>query len=91
MAHLAAFVVAVNGLEPELERAVGGLALGQWSGAVRTRVGWAVLRSLGREEAQRLDASDLRARVRRALENRRRQEARKGVLAAARTEILVDL
>jgi len=95
MAHLAPFVLGANGVEPELERAAFGLSEGQWSGAVRTRVGWAVLRVIGRSEGQAMTTDALRALVRRALESRRLQAAQAELLAslraAARVEVLVDL
>lgn len=95
LTHLAPFVVGTNGVEPELERTALGLSEGQWSGAVRTRVGWAVLRAVGRVEGQELAPDALRARVRQALESRRLLAARQELLAtlrsAARIEVLVDL
>lgn len=95
MSHLAPFVLGANGVEPDMERAAHGLAEGQWSGPIRTRVGWAVLRALGRVEGTEPAPDALRAMVRRALESRRLQAARQEILAslrsAARIEVLVDL
>ena len=95
MSHLAPFVLGANGVEPDMERAALGLAEGQWSGAIRTRVGWAVLRALGRVEGTEPTPDALRAMVRRALESRKLQAARQEILAAlrsaARIEVLVDL
>ncbi|MDB4928757.1 MAG: hypothetical protein JWM10_1241, partial [Myxococcaceae bacterium] len=95
LAHLAPFVLGANGVEPDMERAAVGLTEGQWSAAIRTRVGWAVLRALGRVEGTEPTPDALRALVRRALESRKLQAARQEILAglrsAARVEVLVDL
>lgn len=95
LTHLAPFVLGANGVEPEMERAALALSEGQWSAAVRTRVGWAVLRALGRVEGREPTPDALRAQVRRALESRRLQAARGELLTslrtAARVEVLVDL
>ncbi|MBK6534207.1 MAG: peptidylprolyl isomerase [Deltaproteobacteria bacterium] len=95
MSHLAPFVLGANGVEPDMERAALGLSEGQWSGAIHTRVGWAVLRALGRVEGTEPTPDALRALVRRALESRKLQAARQELLAAlrsaARIEVLVDL
>lgn len=95
LSHLAPFVLGAHGTEPDLEQAASGLAPGQWSGAVSTRVGWVVLRVIAREEGQTLSPDVLRARVRQALERQRLQTARQDLLvslrANARIEILVDL
>lgn len=93
LTRLAPFVVGINGVEPELERAATSVPEGRWSGAVRTRVGWAVLRVMGAVEGARIPDGVLRARVREALENRALQDARNSSLeqlrAAARVERLI--
>ncbi len=86
---------ADGGDRPDAQQAAAGLAPGQWSGAVSTRVGWVVLRVIAREEGQTLPPDVLRARVRQAPERRRLQTARQDLLVAlranARVEVLVDL
>lgn len=95
MARVAPFVVGANGVEPEMERAAFSLDVGRFSEAVSTRVGWMVLRPMGRVEGERLHDDEMRARVRAALERQRLQTARESVLtalrAAARVEVLVGL
>ncbi|MBI5513049.1 MAG: hypothetical protein HY909_04730 [Deltaproteobacteria bacterium] len=91
LTHLAPFVVGANGVEPDLESAAGGLSEGHWSSAARTRVGWVVLRGLGRSAGDELPAGELRARVRQALERRARQRAQQDVVAALRSNTRVEL
>ena len=94
LAPLAPFVVGESGVEPELEEAARALPSGRWSAALRTRVGYVVVRVVGAAEGESLAAPSLRGRVRAALETRKRQVVRQRVLeelrAAARIEKLVD-
>lgn len=89
------FIVGQNNLEPNLEETAQTLPVGAWSQPIRTRVGWTIIRVLGREEGIPLDDAKLRERVRQALETRKLNEARDRVLmhlrATAQIEILVDL
>ncbi len=96
MTPLPAFVVGASGVEPELQDAAFGLAKGKWSGALRTRVGWVVIRVIESEPGIKVeDTPSLRARVRRALETRKLQGAQQRLLdelrAAARIEYIVTL
>lgn len=90
-----AFVLGASGVEPELEQAAQSLDRGQWSPAIRTRVGWVVIRVLDRVEARPVDPVTLRALVRQALTRRRDDRARQALMAelrsAARIEWLVEL
>ena len=90
-----AFVLSEAGIEPELEKAALSVGKGQWTGAVKTRVGWTVLRVLETVEGMRLDDQALRQRVRQALVTRRLQAAKQRVLeelrGTANIEVLVDL
>lgn len=92
---LAPFVVGETGVEPDLQAAAFALREGAWSAPVRTRVGWAVIRVLGAVDGTRLDDQALRARVRAALETRRRQAVQQRLLeelrAAATIEIVADV
>jgi hypothetical protein len=92
---LAPFVVGESGVEPELEGAASALPAGRWSAALRTRVGYVVIRVVGIEKGEPLDAPGMRARVRKALETRKQQGAQQRLLeelrAAARIEKLVDV
>lgn len=89
------FVLGTHGIEPDLDTAVRRLKRGELSGAIKTRVGWMVVRVLGVETGATLDNTELRTRVRKALELRHSQVATKEVLdslrKAARIEILVQL
>lgn len=95
LSHVSAFVLTANGVEPELEDTALALSKGQWSGAIRTKIGWTVLRVLGHVEEQKLDAAALRTRVRSAIATRKLQaaakELREKLRAAATIEVLVDL
>lgn len=89
--RLAPFVVGTSGLEPELEEMVQAMSPGQWSRAVRTRVGWSVVRVIERVEGTKLDDKQLRARVRQALENRKRNVGRDDTLARLRAEARIEI
>jgi hypothetical protein len=95
MTPLAPFVVGDSGIEPALEAAAAKLRPGTWSTALRTRVGYAVIRVIGEAEGEALDTPALRARVRSALEIKKLGAAQQRVLealrAAARIEMLVDV
>lgn len=95
LARVAPFVLSANGVEPELERAALALGTGHWSEALSTRVGWMVLRPLGRVEGARLPDAVLRARVRAALLRQRLSGTEASVIAAlrnaARIEVLVEM
>ena len=95
MAPLSPFVVGETGIEPALEAAASSLPKGQWSTALRTRVGYAVIRVIGTSAGEALDAPALRTRVRSALETRKLGAAQQRVLealrAAASIELLVDV
>ena len=85
------FVLGPDGLEPELEAVAETLRPGQWSGAIRTRVGWTVVRVIERVEGTKLDDKQLRARVRKALETRKLDAARVRLLATLRSEARIDI
>jgi hypothetical protein len=95
MTPLAPFVVGDTGVEPALEAAAASLAPGAWSGALRTRVGYAVIRVIGTSPGEAVDTPGLRERVRTALETRKRAVAQQRLLeelrAVARIETLVDI
>lgn len=95
MTAMPAFVVSESGVEPALEHAATTLAKGTWSGAIRTKVGWAVIRPVGAVAGTKLDDKALRVRVRQALENRKLATVRQRVIeelrSAAKIEILVEV
>lgn len=96
MTPLPEFTVGASGIEPELQEAAFGLKNGKWSGALRTRVGWAVIRVVESEKGIPIeDMPSIRARVRRALETRKLQAAQQRLLEqlreAARIEYIVTL
>jgi parvulin-like peptidyl-prolyl isomerase len=96
MTPLPAFTVGASNIEPELQAAAFGLAKGKWSGALRTRVGWAVIRVVENDPGIPIDdLPSLRSRVRRALETRKLQGAQQRLLeelrAAAKIEYIVTL
>lgn len=94
LTRLAPFVIQRNGVEPDLERAAFTLTPGRWSDAIPTRVGWVVLRPVDRVEGEEPSPDVLRTRVRRALEGRKLEAARRTLIAdlrsASRVELLVS-
>ena len=85
-----AFVLGATGVEHELEQAAQGLDRGMWSPAIRTRVGWAVIRVLDRVAAAAVDPVALRALVRAALERRRGARARQELMAVLRSAARIE-
>jgi parvulin-like peptidyl-prolyl isomerase len=95
MTKLAPFIVGSGGIEPALEAAANGLARGEVSRAIATKVGWTVIKKLDDVTGTPLDDTALRHRVRKALETRRQQTAASEVIGrlrrTTRIEILVAL
>jgi len=87
--NLGTFAVSSSGIEPELEQAVRVLAVGTVSDPIRTRAGWVVVRVLSAGESRPRPLADAAKEIRAVLEESRRSEEEKRILAEIRAEARV--